>query len=57
MKKILGILIIFILFLIIIISCADDGYYEENNNYRVEKNKVVFTLFFCGLKREFSLNL
>ena len=46
MKKILGILIIFILFLIIIISYADEGHFQDNSKYRVEKNKVVHTLFF-----------
>ena len=45
MKKILGILIIFILFLIIIISYADDGHFQDNSKYRVEKIKW-FTLYF-----------
>ena len=58
MKKILAIIAIAILLLVIIIKFEDDNNFKNKSNlYRVEKNKVNFTLFFCGLKRKIGLNL
>lgn len=47
MKKILAIIAIAILLLVIIIKFEDDNNFKNKSNlYRVEKNKVNFTLFF-----------
>ncbi len=58
MRKILAIIIVAVLLFIMIINFQDDNNFKDKSNlFRVEKNKVDSTLFFCGLKRKFSLNL
>lgn len=53
MKKILAIIAIAILLLVIIIKFEDDNNFKNKSNlYRVEKNKVNFTLFFLWIKKE-----
>ena len=53
MKKILAIIAIAILLLVIIIKFEDDNNFKNKSNlYRVEKNKVNFTLFFLCIKKE-----